>query len=472
MAMPPTASSATRREVAILFLATFLAASANIRALPLPALDDCFYARKGVEMARSGGFYTVTWNGSPTFQNPPLVPWLLARSFSAFGENDVAARLPSLVMALGLVLAAARLGKRLSGGPEAATGVALLVASPLFMNHARRCMMEVPLAFFVTVSMLVLVEGLARPGLLLLFALPLGGALLTKSLLGLLPLFLAAVAAALSAPFRRAVLSLRFLLGAVGGLALGASWPIQQALTLGPGAVRAHFVGEILSRSLESGRPWGILLDYPTALLLSFQPAVLPGLAGAWLLIRRWRSAPEDAAVLLPLWAVGPVLLYSFSQARSPRYIFPVLPALALCGGVWLAARFPRTARVLRAAVVPGLLAIAAVIFWTRPSLLVKVGTAPFKAAIIQARVPTGEPVTYFGTRYWGFANPLLYYGERWLEFSRPSVSDAIAVARSRRSGVLLVDRDRLEELAGTGYSIVAEGSEWLLLDLAGPGRR
>jgi 4-amino-4-deoxy-L-arabinose transferase-like glycosyltransferase len=458
--------------VAVLFLATFLAASANIRALPLPALDDCFYARKGVEMARRGGFYTVTWNGSPTFQNPPLVPWLLARSFSAFGENDVAARLPSLVMALGLVLVVARLGTRLASGPEAATGVAFLVASPLFMNHARRCMMEIPLAFFVAVSMLVLVEGLVRPRLLLLFALPLGGALLTKSLLGLLPLWLAAAAAVLSVPFRRAVLSLPFLLGAAGGLALGASWPVQQALTFGPGAVRAHFVGEILSRSLESGRAWGILLDYPTALLVSFQPAVLPALAGAWLLFRRWRSAPAGPAVVLPLWAFGPVALYNLSQARSPRYIFPVLPALALCGGVWLVVRFPRAAHAFRAAVVPGLLAIAAVVFWARPSLLVKVGTGPFKAPVIRAKIPPGEPVTYLGTRYWGFANPLLYYGERWLEPSRPNAADAIAAARGRRSGVLFVDRDRLGDLAGASYSVVAEASEWALVDVAGRGSR
>jgi hypothetical protein len=80
--------------------------------------------------------------------------------------------------------------------------------------------------------------------------------------------------------------------------------------------------------------------------------------------------------------------------------------------------------------------------------------------------------VTYLGTRYWGFANPLLYYSERWLEFSRPNAADAIAAARSRRSRILFVDRDRLGDLSGSGYSVVAEGSEWLMVEVAGPGRR
>ena len=65
-------------------------------------MDDAFYARIAVEAERSGRFFTMTWNGHPNFQKPPLQFWLVGRFFAAFGEHDLVARLPSIVMALGL----------------------------------------------------------------------------------------------------------------------------------------------------------------------------------------------------------------------------------------------------------------------------------------------------------------------------------------------------------------------------------
>jgi hypothetical protein len=78
---------AARLELAVLLIAALALYTANPFGIRLPAMDDCFYARKGVEMARSGGFFSVTWNGSPEFQNPSLQIWILGRSFALFGEK-------------------------------------------------------------------------------------------------------------------------------------------------------------------------------------------------------------------------------------------------------------------------------------------------------------------------------------------------------------------------------------------------
>ena len=87
----------------------------------MPALDDCFYARKAVETERDGGFFTVTWAGRPAFQNPPLQIWLTARSFALLGEHDLAARLPSILMALGILMGTYRIAQ-LTVGPIAGVG--------------------------------------------------------------------------------------------------------------------------------------------------------------------------------------------------------------------------------------------------------------------------------------------------------------------------------------------------------------
>ena len=464
-----------RREVAVLLAAAALLFSANSCRMALPALDDCFYARKAVEMERSGGFFTVTWGDSPAYQNPPLQIWLTARALALFGANDFAARLPSMLMALGVLALTIRIGRH-TVGPAAGVGAAaLLVLSPLFVNHARRSMLEVPLTFWVAVAVLVLLEGQGDPRRHALFALPLGAAILTKSVLGLLPLGILAAGAAAWPPLRASLCRPWIWLGVAGGIALGASWTVHQWIVFGPAALRAHYVDEIVSRSTQGLRLRDLLLAYPTALLASFQPAILPAIPGAWSLWKRWRTLPRDPSCLLWVWAGVPVVLYSLSSARSARYLFPIFPALALCASQWITERFPRFAAALRTAGAPALAVAAAVVFWVWPQALATPGTTFYKEdRVIAARVPEGEPLTYLGARgdFWAVANPLLYYTGRRLEAPSASLVDALRSAAGRRSGLILVQRNRWEELQGTAYTVVLDRPAWVLVQphLA-PGR-
>jgi 4-amino-4-deoxy-L-arabinose transferase-like glycosyltransferase len=192
---------------------------------------------------------------------------------------------------------------------------------------------------------------------------------------------------------------------------------------------------------------------------------ILPGLVGAALL---WRRRGGDAVSrLLPIWTVLPIALYSLSSARSARYLFPIFPALALCSGDWLGGSFPRFTAALRRWVAPAVALLAAAVFWLRPTLLAASGTAFFKEdTVIESRVPGTEPLTYLGSwaDYWGLANPLLYYTERQLEAPSESLAAATDAAVRRRSGLILVQRNRLHELQGREYAVVLERPEWLLV--------
>jgi 4-amino-4-deoxy-L-arabinose transferase-like glycosyltransferase len=456
-----------RRDLAVLLLAGAVLFTANARKLSLPALDDCFYARKAVEMERSGHVSTVTWAGQPAFQNPPLQIWLTARSFALFGENDLAARLPSILMALGTLAGTYRIAQLTVGSAPGLGAAALLLLSPTFVNHARRSMLEMPLTFWVALAVLVLIEGLRHPRRHALFALPLAAAILTKSVLGLLPLGILVAGAAACPPLRTSLRRGWIWLGIAFGLALGGSWTLHQYLVFGSEALRKHYLEEIVSRSTQPLALRQILLGYPLALLASYQPVILPGVVGALALFRRWRQDPRDPSCVLPIWVALPTVLYSLSSARSARYLFPVFPALALCASHWITGRFPRSAVALRTAIVPATALVAAAILWVRPATLVAAGTAFFKEdRVIRSRVPEGEPLTYVGSRadYWALANPILYYTDRRLEAPRDSAGDALRAAAGRRSGLILVQRSRLGELQGTGYAVVLERPEWLLV--------
>jgi 4-amino-4-deoxy-L-arabinose transferase-like glycosyltransferase len=461
----PLASWARSWAIAVLLLAALILFTARMGDLSLPSLEDAFYAREAIEMARAGRIYTVTWNGTPTHQHPPLHLFIVARTFDVLGERDLAARLPTVLLALGVLALTWRIGVLTLGRVPAVAGTACLLATPIFVDNARRLMMEVPLTFWIAATVWVYLEAGGR--WLMALAFPLGAAILTKSVLGLMPL-MALVGALASEELRSTLRRPWVWIGVILGLGLGASWLFHQWWTQGSGAVTSHLVSHVMRRSTRSFG-LGALLDYPLILLKFYQPIILPGLIGLWLILRRPGPLRARGAVLAT-WIVLPVVLYSMSSFRTPRFVFPILPALALCAGQALVAIAPRFAACFGSILVPaGAVGVALGIWWN-PMLLTRDANAAFKrnAGTIQAFAPAGESVPYLGNHYWASASPLLYYAERHLAPSSRSAAEAVEAGRRHSGRLLLVTRRRLPEVTAVGaaHRVVLEGRDWVLLQV------
>ncbi|MGH7359626.1 MAG: ArnT family glycosyltransferase, partial [Candidatus Rokuibacteriota bacterium] len=279
------ASLAGPRRLTVLLIAALVLFTARMGDLSLPSLEDAFYAREAVEMKRAGRMYTVTWNGLATHQHPPLHLWLVSTAFAALGERDLAARLPTLVLALGTLALTWRVGVLTVGPAAGVVGAACLLATPIFVDNARRLMMEIPLTFWIAATVWLYLEARGRPAWHVALAVPLGAAILTKSVLGLMPL-LALVGCLASEELRAPLRRPWVWIGVAIGLAVGASWPVHQWWTQGPDAVASHFFAHVVRRSTRSFG-LGVLREYPTILLKFFQPVVLPGLVGLWLVLRK-----------------------------------------------------------------------------------------------------------------------------------------------------------------------------------------
>ena len=438
-------------------------------------MDDAFYARIALESERSGRFFTTTWNGHPNFQKPPLQFWLVGRFFALFGEHDLSARLPSIAMGLGLLVTTYRIGVLTVGPVAAVTGVAGLALSPYFSDHARRVMQEIPSGLWTALAMLTLLESRRRPRLMVFFALPLAAAILTKSALGLLPLLVLVVSVA-AVPALRSVLKNPWAwVGVIGGLALAASWTIHVAWTFGVEGLSEHYLGEVGPRAVTQASPLTYFLGYPLKLLDSYQPVIIPAVLGAIVLWRN-RAARGESGLVLPIWAFVPVLALNFLSGRSPRYIFPIFPALALCAGFWLVHVAPSVALVVRRFIAPALLVAGAIILWTTPSILIplfqsaadKNHDIKHSRVLLQELMPPGERVAFFGGQYWLKASPLLYYADRQLEFPDSTPAKALERAAGRPSRLALWDRNKLAEIdrAVTPYRVVFESRDWVLLKL------
>jgi hypothetical protein len=167
--------------------------------------------------------------------------------------------------------------------------------------------------------------------------------------------------------------------------------------------------------------------------------------------------------------------VFALSSAQTLRYIFPVLPALALAGGLWLATRLPRVASGLQVAVAL-LLMVAAAIFWVRPALLGQPGNDVFKEQgdRIRAQTARDEPITYMGDRYWTLANPTMLYAERLLEMPPPLFEEAVLRAAARPSRLLMLDDAPLAQLVErrVPHAQVLKGGGWTLVRVHRGARR
>ena len=121
-----------------------------------------------------------------TLSLPVLEPWLMAASLQLFGANELAARLPSLLLGLALLLAVAGLARRLGGRERTATLSGLvLLTMPVFLLDARTVADGVAFPLFLTLAawpVVLSAERTPRAVDVLLFALAVIGGFLARGL--------------------------------------------------------------------------------------------------------------------------------------------------------------------------------------------------------------------------------------------------------------------------------------------------
>jgi hypothetical protein len=122
-----------RGRLLLLLAALYLVRLVTLGLLPLFDSTEGRYAEIGREMAASGNWVTPTLHGGePFWAKPPLHFWLTALSIRAFGANEWAARLPSLVVAALTLALVAHAARAIAGAEAARLAVLFLGTSGLF----------------------------------------------------------------------------------------------------------------------------------------------------------------------------------------------------------------------------------------------------------------------------------------------------------------------------------------------------
>ena len=417
--------------------------------------DEAAYAQISREILRTNDWNTPRWNGVEFFDKPPVVLWLTAIAYSIFGMNEFAARCCAALAGVGVVILTCILGKKLFSSWTVGLGAALILLTPskLLHNHgynfvglARVGMLDMPLIFLSTSSLLFAWLSQSNPTYLVLLGIPLGLGVMVKSIAGFLPYFIVFAFFVLALP-RKVWWRKELLRGLLLSALIIAPWHLGQLLAWGRLFFNSYMVQ--LTVGYVTGNE-GHLRDslfYFRSLLRGFPVwYVFVAVALVYAVYRSVRFR-DRARILLLVAAAIPFILFNASRSRIGWYMIPIYPALALLAAE-LPVRIAATATrhwLGEAAKYVGLLLIAAIWIVTMPGLPAVGDFNPdVKAVMSYSNLilkPEDKLINYWPGSYWIRPSAAFYTDKYMLFVSKP---------------------ERLQELLQTGdYYIIADSAFW-----------
>ena len=308
--------------------------------------DEGRNAEAGREMFDSGDRLTPTFNGELRVAKPVFLYWLMDQSYRLFGVNEFAARFPSALFGVGLVLIQYLFLVHQRDRTVALFGGLMLLLNLEILALGRMALTDSVLIFFTTASLYGFWLGLHGTGgvrrWIWMFYIGMAVATLTKGPVGFaVPLITMALYLTWT---RRWPLYWQHgvpLAGTVLFILLAAPWYAAMFLVHGDAyatGAKVHTIGRFLA-PMEGHN--GTIFFYLPVLLLGFFPwsALLPvplyRTFKDWYQLRRARSQPDPTGsseldLFAALWVVGVFVFFTASSTRLPHYIGPLFPAAAL----------------------------------------------------------------------------------------------------------------------------------------------
>jgi 4-amino-4-deoxy-L-arabinose transferase-like glycosyltransferase len=318
-----------RRPVLTLVLLSFFTFFLGLGRQAITDSDEGFYAEAAREMVESGDWLTPHFNYEDRWQKPVLYYWLTAALYRVTGPTEWSARFWSALSGLGLVLITWAAARRMFGRHDTAWLAGAIVATCAgYFAMARLALPDLPLAFCITLGIWASLERQwawagAAAGLGFLLK---GPVALAVPAVVLLPVW-----------WRERALRPRLrdiAIAAAIFAVVGLPWYLAMTLEHGTAYLQSFFLSDNLERfatdRFNAARPvWfyvpivvGGLVPWAMFLL------VLPWNAIREVARRQRRLSNEEWRLLI--WAMAPLLLFTASIGKQPRYILPVLPPLAI----------------------------------------------------------------------------------------------------------------------------------------------
>lgn len=300
--------------------------------------DEAFYAESSREMVASGDWITPYYNYEPRFQKPIAYYWLTSATYLVTGATGFGARFWAALSGLGLVLVTAACGRRWYDETTGLLAGAIVATNFGYFSIARMSLPDLPLTYCITLAIwaafVSTLESERSPRkFVVLAAVGLGLGFLMKGPVGLIIPLMVIVPVLMIERRSIGLNPADIVIGFVVMIAVATPWYFMMWARHGNEYLQGFFIGDNFERfatdRFNDPRPWWFYLPVIAGGLLPWTPLALVWL-GPITQFLRGRRAVGTIDLRLLLWALFPLVFYSLSIGKQPRYVLPVLPPLAL----------------------------------------------------------------------------------------------------------------------------------------------
>jgi len=321
----------------------------DLGALGLTDRDEGSNAEAAREMLETGDWISPTLNYEPRYAKPAFVYWLISGAYTVFGINEFAARLPSALSGLCLLLLQYLFVRRWAGPTVAIWASFMLLLNLEFLGINRMVLTDPELVVFTTLAGYSFWHALhheqAKRWLFAVFYLAMGFGMLVKGPVGII-IPLVGVIPYLTLTRQWGTFWQRGfpLVGMLLVTVVAAPWYLMMFHIHGDAywaAAQANTTGRFMNPMEGHG---GTLFFYIPVVLVGFFPwsACLPSVlyhalkrSKAYWQGQGLASQEQHLECFLSFWVVGLLLFFTFSATRLPHYIYPAFPAAAVLVAVW-----------------------------------------------------------------------------------------------------------------------------------------
>ena len=322
----------------------------EMNGLGLTDRDEGSNAEAAREMLETGDWISPTLNYEPRYAKPAFVYWLISGSYSLFGINEFAARFPSAVSGLCVLLLQYAFVYRWLGAPLALLSSIMLLFNMEFLAINRMVLTDPELVVFTTLagySCWYALQSHTKSSRwwFVGFYLAMGFGMLVKGPVGIIIPLVGVI------PYLTLTRQWKYfwqkgfpILGIGLVLLVAAPWYLAMFNIHGEAywaAAQANTTGRFMNPMEGHG---GTFFFYVPILLLGFFPwsAFLPSVL--YHVLKQWKfywngqgfaKQEHNLEFFLSLWVVGLLIFFTLSATRLPHYIYPLFPASAILVALW-----------------------------------------------------------------------------------------------------------------------------------------
>jgi 4-amino-4-deoxy-L-arabinose transferase-like glycosyltransferase len=316
----------------------------------LATWDEATYGVIAREMVRSHHWLIPTYDGHVWLEKPPLCLWAIAFFYKCFGITEFSVRFFSALCGWGTVLVTYVFGAKLFNRWTGFLAGMFLLTAKHFTQHARLGYMDAPLVFFISLAFLFFWLGRERKGYFYLFGVALGLAFLTKGLAALVVIPVTWLYCAWAGELE-ILKKPSYWIGILIGLLIFIPWNAYAILS-NASQYGADLHQQVFMRFTQSiddhvGGPQ----FYFKVILNKFRPWVFLLIPALPLFIYKTMRTKSKEMILITVWALCVLALWTFVRTKLHWYILPVYPALSICIA-WVCAKWVREKWMLPAAVI------------------------------------------------------------------------------------------------------------------------